>query len=450
MARLSGRGKRVVAAIAFLTGLGLLFLDPLILLASLGAVAFLLYDLSDLIMVSRRPGQLILTPSEVEARAIRGARRQFHSTLNASRAVALDASATPWVHPVQTTFPAGTWPFDYDLSSDFAGSFSLHGVPAYISSRYGLFTTRSSLPMNVNLRVYPRLVAAALAALEYLTRVGAGTEGEVERSILGPGMEYAETREYLPGDNLRRVDWKATARSDALMIKHYYSEGGGAVHIIYFVDAPGPRSHDDLATQLLDLVVSSAVRVTPVSVTAYEKGSRITTLEGKGWEVVVSTLNLVMAESKITYDDLYSLLDVASVSKERRDLLLAGRRKLADLLGRAGGKRQALVSDFRGLVAQLASPDVMSSFIILGTLVSNRDVLAEIIEDLRFRRAETTVVYPKDPWKDAETLAEAYTLQASQERMLKFVRSSGCLVGPIPLKLQRMTGIPSWAISASA
>ncbi|MDG6938525.1 MAG: hypothetical protein JRN42_08340, partial [Nitrososphaerota archaeon] len=81
-------------------------------------------------------------------------------------------------------------------------------------------------------------------------------------------------------------------------------------------------------------------------------------LQGKGWEVVINTLNLVMAESRITYDDLYSMLDVSSLSRERRELILAGKGRFAELLGRAGGKRQALVSDFRSLVASLASPDV--------------------------------------------------------------------------------------------
>ncbi|MDG7018190.1 MAG: hypothetical protein JRN73_07555, partial [Nitrososphaerota archaeon] len=149
-------------------------------------------------------------------------------------------------------------------------------------------------------------------------------------------------------------------------------------------------------------------------------------------------------------DDLYSFLDVSSLSRERRELVAAGRSRFAALLGRASGKRQALVSDFRGLIRELASPDLTASFVLLAALVSNRDVLAEIVEDLRYRRAETTVVYPPRPWRDAASLAEAYALQASHEKMLDFLERSGCLMGAIPLKLPRMRGIPSWAVSAAA
>ena len=444
------RGKRVIAVLVLLLGAGVLFIDPLLQAAFTVGALILGYDALDGFLSSRRSGDLGFEPGALDGRVLRGNSRRFDTVLRSSRAISLDPSSSRWLRLDATTFPPGSWPVGVELASDLAGSYSAEGVPGDLSSRYGLFSSRVTAPLKVTLRVYPRMVAAALAALEYLTRVGAGTEGEVEKDTIGPGLEYAETREYLPGDNLRRVDWKATARSPSLMIKHFYAEGGGALHVIYFVDAPGPRAHDELATQLLDLVVSSAARVTPISVTAYQKGARLTSFTGRGSEVVVSTLDLVMAESKVTYDDLYSLLDVVSVSKERRRLVLAGRRRLAELLSKAGGKRQALASDFRGLVARLASPDVTSSFIVLGSMVSNRDVLAEIVEDLRFRRAETTVVYPRKPWLDAASLEEAYVLQASQEKMLAFLASTGSLMGPIPLKLPRLTGIPSWAVSASA
>jgi hypothetical protein len=448
--KLTSRGKRVAAALVLLLGAGLLFLDPFLLGAFVVAGAFFAYEAFDAYSILKRADAVSLDSNSFEGRVLRGNSRRFSSTLRCDRSVTFDLSSLKWIRLDATSFAPGDWPVGIELTSDLAGSYSTHVIPADVSSRYGLLSTRIVIPLNATLRVYPRMVAAALAALEFLTRVGAGTEGEVEKSLLGPGLEYAETKEYLPGDNLRRVDWKATARSSSLMIKHYYVEGGGALHIIYFVEAPGPRTHDEMATQLIDLVVSSAVRATPISVTAYEKGRRLASFTGRGWEVVISTLNLVMAEAGVDYDDLYSLLDVVSVSKERRALILAGRARLAELRRRVGGKRQALVADFRGVVAQLSSPDVMSSFIILSSLVSNRDALAEIIEDLRFRKAETTVVYPKKPWLDAANLTEAYTLEASQEKMLSFVESTGSLVGAIPLKLPRMTGVPSWAVSAAA
>lgn len=353
------RGSRVAAALVLLLGSGLIFVDPFLLAAFTVGVVIFAYDAFDCFFAARKEGVASFEPGSLDGRTLRGNGRRFTVALKALRAITLIPSAVGWIRFETASFAPGTWPVGVVLASDLAGRYSTEGVSGELRSRYGFFSARVTIPFRASLRVYPRMVAAALAALEYLIRVGMGQEGEVERSLLGPGLEYAETRAYTPGDNLRRVDWKVTARSASLMIKHYFAEGGGALHVIYFVEAPGPRTHDELATQLLDLVVSSAARVTPISVTAYQKGARLTTFEGKGWEVVISTLNLVMAESGVTYDDLYSLLDVVSISKERRSLILAGRGRFAELLKRAGGKRQALVTDFRGLIAGLASPDVM-------------------------------------------------------------------------------------------
>jgi len=48
----------------------------------------------------------------------------------------------------------------------------------------------------------------------------------------GSSLEFVDHREYVPGDDLRRVDWNAYARSDRLAIKTYRSEVYPYVDII--------------------------------------------------------------------------------------------------------------------------------------------------------------------------------------------------------------------------
>ena len=40
----------------------------------------------------------------------------------------------------------------------------------------------------------------------------------------GSSAEFAQHREYVPGDELRRIDWKVFARSDRLVIKEFDDE----------------------------------------------------------------------------------------------------------------------------------------------------------------------------------------------------------------------------------
>ncbi len=53
----------------------------------------------------------------------------------------------------------------------------------------------------------------------------------------GVAVEFADYRDYVPGDDERLVDWKAYARLDRLFVKLFSEEEDATVHI--FVDASG-------------------------------------------------------------------------------------------------------------------------------------------------------------------------------------------------------------------
>jgi len=42
----------------------------------------------------------------------------------------------------------------------------------------------------------------------------------------GPGIEFAHVREYQPGDDVRRIDWQLTARSDRTYVREAHDERG--------------------------------------------------------------------------------------------------------------------------------------------------------------------------------------------------------------------------------
>ena len=51
-----------------------------------------------------------------------------------------------------------------------------------------------------------------------------GTTGDLLGRGSGSSLEFQEYREYLPGDDVRHLDWAAYARSDALMVRLYREE----------------------------------------------------------------------------------------------------------------------------------------------------------------------------------------------------------------------------------
>lgn len=51
-----------------------------------------------------------------------------------------------------------------------------------------------------------------------------GRSGELLGRGTGTSLEFQEYREYMPGDDIRHLDWSAYARSDSLMVRLYREE----------------------------------------------------------------------------------------------------------------------------------------------------------------------------------------------------------------------------------
>jgi uncharacterized protein (DUF58 family) len=56
--------------------------------------------------------------------------------------------------------------------------------------------------------------------------------GAQSSRLYGRGMDYAESRAYQPGDDVRRLDWRLTARSGRLHTKLFQEEREGQLLIL--------------------------------------------------------------------------------------------------------------------------------------------------------------------------------------------------------------------------
>ncbi len=61
----------------------------------------------------------------------------------------------------------------------------------------------------------------------------AGRTGELLGRGTGSSLEFQEYREYLPGDDIRHLDWAAYARTDALMVRLYREEISPRTEVLF-------------------------------------------------------------------------------------------------------------------------------------------------------------------------------------------------------------------------
>jgi len=61
--------------------------------------------------------------------------------------------------------------------------------------------------------------------------------GEYHSVFKGQGIEFADVREYVPGDDIRSIDWNVTARSQKPYIKKFVEER--ELTVVFLVDTSG-------------------------------------------------------------------------------------------------------------------------------------------------------------------------------------------------------------------
>jgi len=89
--------------------------------------------------------------------------------------------------------------------------------------------------------------------------------GEYHSVFKGMGMEFAEVREYYPGDDIRAIDWNVTARTGKPFIKKYDEERELTVMLIVDVSASGffgtgDSLKSDIMIELASILSFSAIK----------------------------------------------------------------------------------------------------------------------------------------------------------------------------------------------
>ena len=67
--------------------------------------------------------------------------------------------------------------------------------------------------------------------------IRAGFAGDYHSAFHGRGIEFAQVREYQPGDDIRTIDWNVTARTGAPHVKEFIEERDLTVIIAVDVSA---------------------------------------------------------------------------------------------------------------------------------------------------------------------------------------------------------------------
>lgn len=98
-----------------------------------------------------------------------------------------------------------------------------------------------------------------LVELRARRRSGSAMSGAWHSAFKGRGVEFHEVREYIPGDDVRTIDWKVTARAGRPYIKRFTEEREQTLVLLVDVSRSNLTAKRDLASELCALLAFAAV-----------------------------------------------------------------------------------------------------------------------------------------------------------------------------------------------
>ncbi len=120
----------------------------------------------------------------------------------------------------------------YEITPKRRGKRSLAAVTVRYSLPLGMWTRQERTELVQDVDVYPDVHAAR--ALEMLRRQGRDDARVGSLRVRGGDTEFERLRPYRVGDEIRHVDWRASARRDDLVVRQYQAESNQ--NVVFAID----------------------------------------------------------------------------------------------------------------------------------------------------------------------------------------------------------------------
>lgn len=118
----------------------------------------------------------------------------------------------------------------YAVSAEAFGVYRLGPIRVRTLDVSGLIVEEKTVESRLDVKVYPEV--QYVRKVQIKPRNPRNWPGEILTRKSGTGMEFYGLRPYSPSDPLRRINWKASSRSQDLLSNQYMGEFGGDTIIV--------------------------------------------------------------------------------------------------------------------------------------------------------------------------------------------------------------------------
>jgi len=167
----------------------------------------------------------------------------------------------------------------YALRPTKRGEYLFGSVLLYVKSPLQLISRRFKFGGETVVAVYPSFLQ--LRKYELMAISNRLTEMGIKKiRRIGHSMEFDQVKNYVPGNDYRTVNWKASARKGDLMVNSYTDEK--AQHVYCVIDKSRAMKMPFEGMSLLDYAINASLVLSSVALLKEDKAGLITIAEQIG------------------------------------------------------------------------------------------------------------------------------------------------------------------------
>lgn len=158
--------------------------------------------------------------------------------------------------------------FEYEVRPVERGEYHFGYLNVYVSSRLNMVARRYRLDAAKTVAVYPSYIQ--MRKYEFLAMSNRLTEFGLKKiRRIGHTMEFEQIKNYVPGDDVRTINWKATAKRAQLMVNQYQDEKSQPIYSI--IDTGRVMKMPFEGLKLLDYAINSTLAFSNIALLKNDK-----------------------------------------------------------------------------------------------------------------------------------------------------------------------------------
>jgi len=158
--------------------------------------------------------------------------------------------------------------FQYILEPKERGEYSFGALNIFASSPLGFVSKRFTFQKGAMLPAYPSFVH--LRKYELMALQNEFLLGGIKKiRKLGHTMEFEQIKEYVPGDDVRTINWKATSKTNRLMVNQFQDEKSQRIFML--IDKGRTMKMPFKGLSLLDYSINASMALSHIIL---KKGDR--------------------------------------------------------------------------------------------------------------------------------------------------------------------------------